>query len=125
MLDADGVPIKVGDTVWMVDDPDGPYRVTKVTTKYATHVHGYSDEFGDLDMSPSQLTHERPEIDSWERLEEDAKKLTCDYFGHDGGETCETCSGYMDSTPQGGRGCRYAQMADLVRRAKALAERDA
>ena len=61
VLDADGVPIKVGDTVWMVDDPDGPYRVTKVTTKYATHVHGYSDEFGDLDMSPSQLTHERPE----------------------------------------------------------------
>lgn len=108
VLDADGVPIKAGDTVWMVDDPDGPYKVTKVTTKYATHVHGYSNEFGDLDMSPSQLTHERP--DSWDRLEDDATKPPYAYCVEHGLDD--------DSFPTNEKFAR-----DLVRRARVLAER--
>ena len=183
VLDADGVTIKVGDTVWMVDDPDGPYRVTEVTTKYATHVHGYSDEFGDLDMSPSQLTHRAPVLaadgrplrvgetvwgtgreeheyvvlgqpglgggagrfkavchdvtddvdcdcdpdlltherpDSWDRLGEDAKKGSCDYFGCDA-NGCHGCPAYDWNTARGGSGCGNAKARDLVRRARALA----
>ena len=124
VLGADGEEIREGETPYRVDNGK-QVEIRRIDTSY-----GESCVFVGVDgmsygywLRPDQLTHERP--DSWERLEEDAKKLTCDYFGHDGGETCETCPGYMDSTPQGGRGCRYAQMADLVRRAKKLAERDA
>ena len=126
VIAADGKPLREGETVWLTDGSERHVVlstekdsigniVTEVQAPGLVKVH----------ISPSRLTHERPVSDTWERLEEDAKKLMCDYFGHDGGETCETCPGYTDSTPQGGRGCRYSQMADLVRRAKALAERDA
>ena len=122
VLAADGKPLREGETVFDKDTGD------------RFEVDGFSEDGfvvcwdvdkceADIEIKPSQLTHERPETDSWGRLEEDAGKLACEYFGHVGGETCETCPGYTDSTPQGGRGCRYAQMADLVRRAKKLAER--
>ena len=55
------------------------------------------------------LTHERPEVDSWERLEEDAGKNPFDYCKHVGHrlDTCENSEAY--------------KARDLVRRAKALA----
>ena len=66
---------------------------------------------------PSQLTHTKPEIDTWERLEEDAEKDPCDYFGFDGEETCGKC-------PASGKNCEQTMALDLVRRARALAERE-
>ena len=66
--------------------------------------------------SPDQLTHERP--DTWERLEEDAGKDPCGYFGFDGEETCGKC-------PASGKNCEQTMAIDIVRRAKALSERDA
>lgn len=114
VLDADGVSIKVGDTVWMVDDPDGPYRVTEVTTKYATHVHGYSDELGDLDMSPSQLTHERP--DSLDRLAEDIGAMVAAWRSNrDLFDAQEAAAGCVGENTLG------AALDSLARRAKALA----
>ena len=114
VLDADGVPIKVGDTVWMVDDPDGPYRVTKVTTKYATHVYGYSDEFGDLDMSPSQLTHERH--DSLDRLAEDIGAMVVAWRSNrDLFDAQEAAAGCVGENTLG------AALDSLARRARALA----
>ena len=59
VLDADGVEIRVGDTVW-TDYGDGPWTVTKITTAHAWHVYGESDELGSLDMPPSSLTHRAP-----------------------------------------------------------------
>ena len=117
---SDGRPLREGDTVWDVDGR-GPLTVWRLPDKSEMYVSLKKD--GTFYYRyPEKLTHERLETDSWERLEEDAKKPTCDYFGHqpDDGQ-CEKCHAYTDSTPQGGRGCRYAQMADLVRRAKALA----
>lgn len=116
VLAADGRPLREGETVYLTDSP-AAFVVDDIMTREdgATVVH-LKDGAWHL---PQYLTHERP--DTWERLEEDAEKPTCDYFGHVGGETCETCPGYADSSPQGGRGCRYAHMADLVRRAKKLA----
>lgn len=169
-LDADGVEIRVGDTVW-TDYGDGPWTVTSITADYAQHVRGESDELGSLDMPPNtlthrspvlaadgrplregehvyhvetgavlvvkelpkpgeyqavvvfappashltsfdpdQLTHERPVADSWERLEDDATKPPYAYCVEHGLDD--------DSFPTNEKFAR-----DLVRRAKALAER--
>lgn len=55
--------------------------------------------------------------DGWERLEADVKKNPCEYFGMPD-EGCDVCPG-KDS------GCLNAYARDVIRRAKALAERDA
>ena len=118
VLAADGKPLREGETVWSVDT-GASYTVKRITDELIP-IKCIDTNGLPISLHPPQLTHERP--DSWERLEEDAKKLTCDYFGHSADDgSCEECHAYTDSTPQGGRGCRYAQMADLVRRAKALA----
>ena len=95
-------------------------------------VNGFSDDGfvvcwdvdkceADIEIKPSQLTHERPVVDTWERLEEDAGKRTCEYFGQFSYSTsCDGCpqEGFVQKDD-----CRAAKAADLVRRAKALAER--
>lgn len=55
--------------------------------------------------------------DSWERLEEDAAKGICDYFDH---SSCLKCPGFNHAS----HSCDKARAQDIVRRAKALAERD-
>ena len=107
VLDADGVPIKVGDTVYCDDDPeqlivdsfDDP-RCVYITLAKSPNGILYTVE-------PSRLTHEFP--DSWERIEEDAKLAPRDYLEKRGmnPEKTERIA---------------SMMADLVRRAKALAK---
>lgn len=75
VLDADGVEIRVGDTVW---DEHGDELV--VLAVYGQDVHcryaEYEDQICDNGTwEPLQLTRERP--DSWERLEEEARSCTC------------------------------------------------
>ena len=85
VLDADGVLIKMGDTVWhhsgfahgMVTNIDAGSLMGTVR-----YVNG-GVEFRD---AAKDLTHTRP--DSWERLEEDAAKDECDYFGFYAKECC-------------------------------------
>ena len=55
--------------------------------------------------------------DSWEQLEEDADKGICDYFGR---SLCLKCPGFNHAS----HSCDKARAQDIVRRAKALAERD-
>ena len=107
-LAVDGKPLREGETVW---DTNGDELVIgalengghTVTCRYvdvgdAIPVHGM--------WSPSDLTHERP--DSWERIEEDAGCTATKYNER---------RGTIFTTKQ--------QVArDLVRRAKALAERE-
>lgn len=107
VLDADGVPIKVGDTVYGDDDPeqlivdsfDGPGCVCLTLAKSPSGML--------YTIEPSRLSHERP--DSWERIEEDAKLAPRDYLEKRGmnPEKTERIA---------------SMMADLVRRAKALAK---
>ena len=55
--------------------------------------------------------------DSWERLEKDAAKDPCVYFGYGDGSIynkCQSCPAYGDD-------CGPAMAQDVVRRAKALA----
>ena len=100
VLDADGVEIRVKETVF--DKNTGEELIVtgfedgrvwcehRMTDADALPVHGM--------WSPSDLTHQRPVADSWERLEEDAADL--------------------DEMP-----CDYSAK-DLVRRCRALAERE-
>ena len=107
VLDADGVPIEVGDTVYCDDDPeqlivesfDDPGCVYITLAKSSNGIF--------YTIEPSRLSHERP--DSWERIEEDAKLAPRDYLEKRGmnPEKTERIA---------------SMMADLVRRAKALAK---
>lgn len=119
VLAADGRPLRKGETVWDANGDkliigaleDGGHTVTcrYVDIGDAIPVHGM--------WSPSQLIHERPVAGTWERLEEDAEKNPCDYFGFDKEETCGKC-------PASGKNCEQTMALDIVRRARALAERE-
>lgn len=122
-LDADGVPICGGECVLGING--GLYRVTDASCGevFARHVGGpFGAEVesaggeGLYRLRANRLTHTKPEPpDSWERVEDDAKKDRCSYFGvkfHD----CERCT-QLDTA------CAISKDRDLVRRCRALAER--
>lgn len=121
VLDADGVPIKVGDTVYCDDDPE-PWQVDLI---YAGSM-GYctvrlKDSAGIYKSADApRLSHKKPEPpDSWEKLEEDARKTACNYApaprNEDGLVTCDGC--LFEKTES----CSNEMMIDLVDRAKKLA----
>ena len=122
VLDADGVEIRVGDTVCGTRDME-PMRVVDTDSRECGFKHIKCEKEGDgfwfycaggisFDFwtFPNKLTHERP--DSWERLEEDADKNPFDYCKDVGHrlDTCENSEAY--------------KARDLVRRCRALAERE-
>lgn len=104
VLDADGVPIEVGDTVYL-NGGDEPLRVSHITDSLKVALVDNNVSY--FTANPSRLSHERP--DSWERIEEDAKLAPRDYLEKRGmnPEKTERIA---------------SMMADLVRRAKALAK---
>lgn len=120
VLDADGVEIKVGDTVWHEDGTmlrvDGFGGIEDGETIVNVHIIRGATQW--REVRNLSLTHEQP--DSWERLEEDTEKSTCEYFGFRDKE-CSECPGFKG----GVKGCSVIKMRDLVRRAKALAEKEA
>lgn len=112
VLDADGVPIEVGDTVWATYN-GCKHIVTAVCSDGSLHPEMVTNdgcmveyEEGLWDFA-KKVTHEQP--DSWERIEEDAKLAPRDYLEKRGmnPEKTERIA---------------SMMADLVRRAKALAK---
>ena len=114
VLDADGAPIEVGDTVYC-NGGDEPLRVSHITDSIkVTLVGGHASYFT---VKPSRLSHERP--DSWEKLEKDARKTACDYApaprNEDGLTTCDGCP-FLKS-----ESCSNEMTIDLVERAKKLA----
>lgn len=124
VLDANGDPIEVGDTVWtvyshrerVISAVNAPYvLISEPTVEY---------EGGGWDRAES-VTHERP--DSWECIEEDAAKRVCEYAGAQKSiadadrYTCLECP-YDEPGPHTDAGCNERMRLDLVRRAKALAK---
>ena len=114
VLDADGVPIEVGDTVYC-DGEDEPLMVSHITdsikvTLIDSHASYYT-------VNPSLLSHERP--DSWEKLEKDARKTACAYApaprNEDGLTTCDGCRFQKSES------CSNEMTLDVVERAKKLA----
>lgn len=111
VLDADGVPIKKGDTVYVapVAPFDDPMTVRGFAADGRVLMDYHSDDsFG---YRPEYLTHAKPEPpDSWERVEEDAKLAPGDYIEKHGRKTDLYA---------------YEEMPiDLVRRCRALAEKE-
>lgn len=113
VLDADGVEIKVGDTVYGVGrsqhsfDVIDPHHID-LEVGEAFSVRCFDrDEHEECHCKPKLLTHTRP--DSWERLEEDADKNPFDYCKDVGHrlDTCENSEAY--------------KARDIIRRAKKLA----
>lgn len=110
VLAADGEPLEVGQTVYGTRDQT-PVEVI------ATHSHEYDgirtvkckDANGCLFYCPEDLTHAKPNLDTWERIEEDARLMP---------------SEYTDRYRVGRIGFEAEDMrVDLVRRCRALAER--
>lgn len=103
VFDADGVEIKVGDTVWTLDGLEGV--VTKVEDG-AAYI-AYESDYAQCEEAEN-LTHVQP--DSWQRLEEDA--------GEDPFRYCKTVGKRLDTFDN----AEVFKSADIVRRAKKLAE---
>ena len=112
----DGECVMVGDEA--VSSRNMRFRVKRIEVRHGkwmlndsvTEGHYLNGKFGNR--------VKRPAADSWERLEEDAVKEPCDYFGVecDDDRGCSGCPHLHE-----GRDCTIALQADLVRRAKALA----
>lgn len=72
VLDADGVEIKVGDSMYVANDGDGPYIVCDIDENIdRIELFWHENRNEKLFIAANRLTHIAP--DSWEQLEEDAE----------------------------------------------------
>lgn len=126
LIGADGAPIGVGDIVYRDADPE-PLQVDLI---YAGSM-GYctvrlKDSAGIYTSADApRLSHKKPEplepepADSWGKLEEDAKKPSCEYFGvGPGNASCDDCP---HGPRQTGHTCWRNARLDMIARAKKLA----
>lgn len=115
--DADGVEIKIGDTVWHEDGTmlrvDGFGGIEDGETIVSVHIIRGATQWSAV--RSLSLTHTRP--DSWERLEEDATMSAWSYRDKYGLAVGVSNDEYIPTT--------VAFALDLIRRAKALAEKEA
>lgn len=123
-LDADGVPIRIGDVLY---SSGNECRVVSITVKADEACVGvHTDEGAFLpSVNPKYLSRKNPEPledeppDSWEKLEEDARKQSCSYFGLDlPPALCDDCP---HGSRQTGRACWQNARLDMIARAKKLA----
>ena len=121
VLDADGVPIKVGDTVWATYN-GCKHIVMAVCSDGSLHPESATEdgcmveyEKGMWDFA-KKVTHEQP--DSWEKLENDAKKTSCGYASaprdENGLTTCEGCRFQKTES------CSQERRLEVLKRAKKL-----
>lgn len=125
VLDADGVPIKVGDHVWWKDGRE--FVVTAVNrgvdTEAVEPVPGRCSSHVNFD--PKEFTHKQP--DTLDRIDADARKMFTDYWGCDDAE-CSCCPVMVDGKKpyeryENSDGCVIAQRLDLLRRQREVLER--
>ena len=123
VIAADGRPLRDGEHVWHVETgtelvvkelpKPGAYQAVVVFAPPASHLTSFD---------PDQLTHERPVVDTWERVEESAYATPQSY--------CSSRGIDKSMFTECGREYRYPKQAhiiksvDIVRRCKALAERE-
>lgn len=120
--DADGRVVPL-DTKVLYDANGKKVNITSFTFKCSTpRCWAYWEAFSpDVRGEDGMLYVEGMHLikpDSWEVLEEDARKDICDYFGHD---FVSNGSGCCNGCPAEDGVCSKVMASDLVRRAKALA----
>ncbi len=111
VLGKDGKAIEPGEVVWGEDGLS--WLVTGFRWDNGDHVVEATALGETKQLKPGWLTHEEPE--SWERLEEDAAKGACAYFGSNE-FSCKECHFFGRE-----HDCSGLMAMDIVRRAKALA----
>ena len=118
VLDADGVPIQIGDTMWNIN-----------TGKYLI-VDGIGERWfcakrDIVKHNPSMFSHKQP--DSLERIKADASKSLYEYWGCSG-VSCLDCPAKTDGKKPreryGTYRCNKAMTLDLLRRQREVMERD-
>ena len=127
LLDADGVPIRFGDTVWYIGVDVGIEKDCPMEVDGFVRIPGVLETFIETRecprkaIAPESLTHKRPEPpDSWEKLEEDVMKATtCLYFGDV--ESTVKCWDCPHGFEQSGTPCWKNEYIDILKRAKKLA----
>lgn len=114
VLDADGMEIKVGDSMYVANNGDGPYTVCNIDESIdRIELFWHENRNERLLIPANRLTHTRP--DSWERLEEDVHAIvTGDGMYH-------RLNNYCNARDLGGDDVMRLTIGDLVRRAKVLA----
>lgn len=118
-LDADGVPIRIGDEM----DIDGEIAVVKgyqVSYKgdelqFIAVTEGYRKTFTLFGKNRKHFKHDTMPVDSWEKLEEDAKKDACELAGKGGSDDCVGCKWFPMSN------CNEMARLEILKRAKKLA----
>ena len=88
-LDADGVPIRIGDVLY---SSGNECRVVSITVKVDEACVGVHTDEGVFlpSVNPKYLSHKKPEpSDSWEKLEEDANLSSRDYCEEHRLEECD------------------------------------
>lgn len=118
-LDADGVPIRIGDKV----NVDGEamtvlgYRLYSGTLFLIVKEIGSNNTYSPKPSSVRHFKYVPP--DSWEKLEEDARKTACNYApaprNEDGLVTCYGCRFENNES------CSQEMRLDILKRAKKLA----
>lgn len=128
VLDADGVPIEVGDELWSIET-GARYIVEKMGSngRYECHDMLVRDANGTTFRAMGRLyTHREP--DTQERIDMDALKDVYEYWGFTG-TGCSQCPALVDGKkPKHRYGvifCSDAMRLDLLRRQRELDGRDA
>ena len=123
-VDADGIAIRPGDKIYFNGDPE-----SETIKCIAVGCSPYPVEFTDWEETGTTaweeglaFTHRQPnpeQGDSWEKLEEDAMKPSCEYFDiGPGNASCDDCP---HGPRQTGRTCWQSARRDILARAKKLA----
>lgn len=117
-LDADGVPIRIGDNV----NVDGEGMTVLGYRLYSGTLFLIVEEIGSNNTyypKPSSVRHFKyVPHDSWEKLEEDAKKSTCELAGMDVLDRCRDCVWGPTKTDFD---CNEMARLEILKRAKKLA----
>lgn len=118
-IDADGVPIRIGDKVNVDGDAMTVlgYRLHNGTLLLIVKESGSIITYSPKPSSVRHFKYVPP--DSWEKLEEDAKKTSCGYASaprdENGLTTCEGCRFQKTES------CSQEMTLDVLKRAKKLA----